>query len=175
MLQKAQGKLQDDSHKVGLANADAFCMPFSDGVFDNIVTFLFLQHFDDACRQRLYAEIRRLLRPSGVLVMNALNHEYHKELVNTRPVYDVIYRREVLIAELEAAGFQVEAILGVPLHEWHLYCLLRPFQRLPVIRQNESVQLKIALLLTRLLRRREKYIAAAPEWVVKCRKPAFSS
>ncbi len=175
MLLRAREKLQGDSRRVGLANADAFRMPFSDGTFDNMVTFLFLQHFDGTCRQRVYAEIRRLLRPGGVLVLNALNREYHKELIDTRPVYDEIYCREELVAELSTAGFQVEAILGVPLHPWHLHCLLRPFRRLPVIRHSESALLRIALLLTRWMCRRERYVAAAPEWVVKCRKPVFSS
>jgi ubiquinone/menaquinone biosynthesis C-methylase UbiE len=175
MLRRVQEKLHGKSGDMGLIAADAFRMPLPDSAFDNIVTFLFLQHFDGPCRQELYAEIRRLLRPNGVLVMNALNYHYHKDLIETRPVYDVIYRQEELIAELRGVGFRVEAILGAPLHAWHLDCLLRPFRRLSLIRRSEPAQVRIALLLTRLLRCRKKYVTAAPEWIVKCRNPGFSS
>ncbi len=51
---------------------DGFRLPLSPG-FDLVYSFRFIRHFHRADRERIYAEIRRVLRPGGIFLMDAVN------------------------------------------------------------------------------------------------------
>jgi ubiquinone/menaquinone biosynthesis C-methylase UbiE len=89
---------------------NGFQLPFSEG-FDLVYTFRFIRHFQLADRQRLYAEIRRVLRPGGSLILDAVNERISGPLRKAHPeeypIYDELYRPADLRRELAEAGFEV--------------------------------------------------------------------
>ncbi|MBI1814321.1 MAG: class I SAM-dependent methyltransferase [Deltaproteobacteria bacterium] len=100
---------------------DAFHLPVRDGGADLVFTVRFIRRFHLADRQRLYAEIHRALRPGGALVLDAQNRAValpHREArgLDRYPVYDELYDRPQLEAELHAAGFRVERVEGLIRH-----------------------------------------------------------
>jgi ubiquinone/menaquinone biosynthesis C-methylase UbiE len=104
-----------------IARGDAFRLPFSDGTFDFVYTLKFVRHFQLEDRRRLYTEIRRVMTPNGVFVLDAQNraislpHRQRKG-IDTYRIYDVLYDREELLAELEGEGFRVARISGMVNH-----------------------------------------------------------
>lgn len=76
----AQQHLRLASLPARLLNADAACLPFADGSFDQAFSIGVLHHMDDTaagCR-----ELLRVVRPGGILrVMFYNRHSYHYALV----------------------------------------------------------------------------------------------
>lgn len=121
MLETAQQRMNGSAGRWSFMRTDAFVLPFRSGSFDVVYTLRFVRHFQLADRQRLYAEIRRVLRPHGVLMIDALNREVSlphrlKHGVDKYPIYDVLYRREEIEAELGAAGFRVVTVESIIKH-----------------------------------------------------------
>jgi ubiquinone/menaquinone biosynthesis C-methylase UbiE len=87
---------------------DAFHLPFSPP-FDLVYSFRFIRHFRRADRERIYAEIRRVLRPGGCFLLDAVNARVSGPSRAKRPdlfpVYDKLYERSELFEELTGAGF----------------------------------------------------------------------
>jgi SAM-dependent methyltransferase len=106
--------------RVQWVRGNAFQLPFLDGEIDLVYSFRFVRHFQRADRDRLYAEIRRVLRPGGVFMMDAVNERISKPLRDASPeeypIYDELYRPEKLRAEMSAAGLPVVR-LG-PVQKW---------------------------------------------------------
>lgn len=121
MLAAARARLRARGLSWEVVRGDAFTLPFSDGQFDLVYTLKFVRHFQADDRRRLYEEIRRVLHPKGAFVMDAQNravslpHRTAKGL-GRYPIYDVLYDRTELIAEMEAAGFRVVRIAGILEH-----------------------------------------------------------
>src|SRR5437773_7026293 len=74
---------------------NGFQLPFAP-CFDLVYSFRFVRHFHHADRERLYGEIRRVLRPGGYFVMDAVNERLSKPLRDAHPeeypVYDKLYQ-----------------------------------------------------------------------------------
>ncbi|HXG09734.1 MAG TPA: class I SAM-dependent methyltransferase, partial [Gemmataceae bacterium] len=51
---------------------DGFRLPF-DQIFDLVYTFRFVRHFRRSDRERLYVQVRRVLKPGGYFVLDAVN------------------------------------------------------------------------------------------------------
>jgi ubiquinone/menaquinone biosynthesis C-methylase UbiE len=119
MLQKAAARTR--SARWQFLRGDAFCLPFRDESFDLVYTARFIRHFREEERTRLYAEIRRLLRPTGILVVDALNREVclparlERGLDQYR-IYDVLYGPGEAEQELQRHGFRVLEVEGVLRH-----------------------------------------------------------
>jgi SAM-dependent methyltransferase len=96
--------------KAEWVRGDAFALPFGKQ-FDLVYSFRFIRHFHRADRERLYAQIHRVLRPGGHLVLDAINVRVAKPIRDARPdeytVHDELYTPEGLREELGAAGFEV--------------------------------------------------------------------
>lgn len=95
---------------------DGFRLPFATAAFDLAFSVRFVRRFELPGREALYAELRRVLRPRGHLVLDAQNRlvaEAHRAGRDGYPVYDELWRREELIAELERAGFAVRHLEGI--------------------------------------------------------------
>jgi SAM-dependent methyltransferase len=121
MLETAQRRLNGDAARWSFLRTDAFVLPFRDASFDAAYTLRFIRHFQLDDRQRLYAEIRRVLRPHGVFMVDALNRlvslpHRRKRGLDHYQIYDELYRREEIEAELSAAGFRVVAVEGILKH-----------------------------------------------------------
>lgn len=121
MLATAQRRMNGTAGSWSFLRSDAFVLPFQSESFDAVYTLRFVRHFQLPERQRLYQEVRRVLRPRGVFMVDALNrdvsHPYRvKRGLERYHIYDVLYRREEIEAELQEAGFRVAAIEGMIKH-----------------------------------------------------------
>lgn len=101
-----------DRPHVKVQEADATQLPFADGSFDFVVTYLMLHHvigWDDAI-----AEMRRVLRPGGQLVGYDLTATRLARLLHVvdRSPHQLIAPSD-LTASMDAAGF---APIGVTTH-----------------------------------------------------------
>jgi ubiquinone/menaquinone biosynthesis C-methylase UbiE len=110
------------SPSVTWVQGNAFELPFSQNRFDFVYTFRFVRHFKRVDRDRLHAQIRRVLRPGGVFVCDAVNGVVSAPLRDANPaeypVYDKLYDSEQdLRAELAEAGFDV--LDAQPVQRWY--------------------------------------------------------
>jgi len=147
MLETAQQRMNGAAGRWAFLRTDAFVLPFRSEAFDVVYTLRFIRHFQLADRQRLYQEIRRVLRPRGVFVVDALNRRVSlpyrvKHGVEHYQIYDVLYRHGELEAELSAAGFRVVELAGIIRHSW----MQRPLNRLRRLRMHGLATALIALL-----------------------------
>jgi ubiquinone/menaquinone biosynthesis C-methylase UbiE len=144
--------------------SDAFVLPFRAESFDAVYTLRFIRHFQLDDRQRLYREIRRVLRPRGVFMVDALNRDVSlpyrmKRGIESYHIYDVLYRRDELEAELQAAGFRIVALEGIIKH-------FGVQQRL-----NRLRRLRLNGLATALIASLERIPGSNPSnWMLLCEK-----
>ena len=115
MLTTAQRRMNGAAGAWSFLRTDAFVLPFQSESFDAVYTLRFVRHFQLPERQRLYGEIRRVLRPRGVFMIDALNRDASlpyrvKRGLERYHIYDVLYRSEEIQAELQEAGFRVVAL-----------------------------------------------------------------
>ncbi len=110
---------------------DGFALPFASRSFDLVYSVRFVRRFEAEQRQTIYAEMRRVLRPGGHLILDAQNKLVagpHREGRNDYPVYDELWLRDELIAELEGAGFTPQHLEGIMRQfawQWRLHRLRR--------------------------------------------------
>ncbi len=138
---------------------DGFELPFSRS-FDLVYSFRFIRHFHAEERRKFYAEVRRVLEPGGWFVMDAVNESVSRPLreaaPNEYPVYDKLYGREELEAELRTAGLEPREITPVqkffhwqhssqvwlgPRANWLNRIVIRLLERLP---HNQGLEWIIA-------------------------------
>jgi|JRYF01.1.fsa_nt_gb ubiquinone/menaquinone biosynthesis C-methylase UbiE len=165
MLETARRRMDVQSGSWAFLRTDAFVLPFRDASFDLAYTLRFIRHFQDDDRRRLYAEIQRVLRPGGALILDALNRDtsYPSRLergLDHYKIYDVLYRPGEAEAELAAAGFRIERVEGILKH----FPLQRRFNRLR-FRLGWAARLAINAL--------ERLPGKRPStWMIVCEKPA---
>lgn len=117
MIDEGRGACRNGAEWV---QGNAFELPFDDE-FDLVYTFRFIRHFRRPDRNRLYEQIRRVLRPGGLLVVDAVNERVSAPLRRAAPddypIYDKLYGDEdELATEMREAGFAVERI--EPVQRW---------------------------------------------------------
>ncbi len=109
-----------------VVRGDIHRLPYADGAFDRVIMSEVLEHLDDDARG--LAEVRRVLRPGGLLAVTVPNARYPywydpinrvAEGVFRRPIrrgpfagiwanHRRLYRREDLVGLVERGGFAVE-------------------------------------------------------------------
>lgn len=151
------------SSNVQWVRGSGFALPFGEE-FDFVYSFRFIRHFHRAEREKLYSEIRKVLRPQGWLVLDAVNEQVSGPLraanPDDYPIYDKLYRDEAeLRTELSTAGFEVVHL--VPVQKW--------------FRWQYRVQLLLgprSRFLCRWVIRALEYMRRGPslEWIVTCRR-----
>lgn len=97
---------------------NAFELPFEMCEFDFAYSFRFVRHFHREDRGRLYAQLWKVLRTDGILVLDAVNARVSAPLREANPgeypIYDKLYRDEAeLSSELMEAGFEVLSVMPV--------------------------------------------------------------
>jgi SAM-dependent methyltransferase len=103
-------RLRDSNVKV--VRGDATSMPFEDAQFSGAVSFTMLHHVPSpALQDRLFREVRRVLKPGGVFAGVDSNQSLRMRLFH---IHDTLMPvdHKTISARLEAAGFedvQVEA------------------------------------------------------------------
>lgn len=147
MLRTARDRLRERGRNWLTLRGDAFELPFADASFDFVYSLKFVRHFQLIDRQRLYREVRRVLRPHGVLVLDAQNravslpHRQSKGL-DKYPIYDVLYDREEFLQELNEAGFRAARIEGI----LHHFALQQRINRLRLVGLSAVARALIAAL-----------------------------
>jgi len=134
-----------------------------DQAFDLVYSFRFIRHFHREDRDRLYAEIRRVLKPGGYLVLDAVNERVSRPLraanPESYPIYDKLYRPEELREELAGAGLE-------PVE-------MRPIQKFYGLQARSQILLgPRANWLNRLIIRGLERMPGRNglEWIVTCRR-----
>jgi len=141
----------------------AFELPFG-SEFDLVYSFRFIRHFRRDDRDRLYDQIRRVLRPDGLFVLDAVNQRISSRLRQARPddypIYDKLYEGpDELRNELAAAGFTVTAL--TPVQRW--YSL--QYQAQVLLGPRSRWLCRLAIRTLERLRH-----GPALEWIVTCRR-----
>jgi ubiquinone/menaquinone biosynthesis C-methylase UbiE len=101
--------------------ADAFNLHLNQQ-FDLIYSFRFLRHFTLKDRRKIYSTVTNLLNESGLFIFDAVHYDKptfvkYFERKGDIPIYDETYSKtDVLITELEDAGFEVLEIKRVVRH-----------------------------------------------------------
>jgi SAM-dependent methyltransferase len=105
-LQPARGRGLDGH----LARGDIQRLPFRDASFDAATSFEVVYHLGVANDQAALAELRRVLKPGGLLLLRVPAHDWlrgaHDRLVHTRHRYSPAEVR----TKLARAGFRVERL-----------------------------------------------------------------
>ena len=166
MLEEARQRLNGGPASWWFLRSDAFVLPFRSETFDAVYTLRFVRHFQSEHRQRLYTEIRRVLRPGGVFMVDALNRNASlpfrlKRGVERYEIFDVLYRCGEFEAELQAAGFRVAAVEA---HLKHV-AIQRSLNRLRRVRLDGLARV--------LIRSLEHLPGGNPSgWMLLCEKQA---
>jgi ubiquinone/menaquinone biosynthesis C-methylase UbiE len=113
----AEGRNRCPEH-VRWVQGNAFELPFEASEFDFAYSFRFVRHFHREDRDRLYAQLFRVMRPNGILVLDAVNAQVsaalRKASPESYPIYDKLYADEAeLRTELVDAGFEVLSLIPV--------------------------------------------------------------
>ncbi len=112
MLEIARAHLARNDWK--LVEGDAFSLPWSGPWFDLAFAFRFFRHFELEDRLALYREARRVLRPDGYLVFEALIQQPGS--VANSVMYEQLWTEPDLVRELADAEFRVESLVPVYRH-----------------------------------------------------------
>ena len=81
-------------------------LPYPDGSFDRVFSSLMLHHLDTASKDALLAEVRRVLRPGGMLVLTDMVADGHGHGGMSRHLADNV--GDAVSRRIAAAGFEVE-------------------------------------------------------------------
>lgn len=161
MLAEARRALGPASREVRFVRGDAFHLPFGPA-FDLLYTFRLIRHFDDTDRARIYAELRRVMTPGGILVFDAVNEAVSAPLRRANPQayrhYDALLTAEGLVGELEEAGFAVRGLDGVQ----HRFGLLAKVQVLIAPRSRPLARLALEAI--------DATGGEPLEWIVTCQR-----
>ncbi|MFD4637926.1 class I SAM-dependent methyltransferase [Lentzea sp. NPDC058436] len=77
MLARAERKLRRAGLEAKLDRGFAQELAFPDASFDRVFSSLMLHHLDSASQAEMLAEVRRLLKPGGLLVLADMTHHGH--------------------------------------------------------------------------------------------------
>lgn len=143
MIAAARVRVEQAGGRWHFVRADAFRLPLDGGQFDLAFSLRFVRHFAADDRERLYAELRRVLRPGGALIVDAQNRAVREAgHVERHAVYDELYSPESLRRELESHGFRLVELHGIIQH----HRLQRRLNRLRSLRLERLARRLIAAL-----------------------------
>jgi ubiquinone/menaquinone biosynthesis C-methylase UbiE len=134
-----------ESGQTRIARASATHIPFGDASFDIVTSFDMMQSVPDPDEATVVAEMYRVLRPGGALVINvaalevlAGNHSVLAEDLRR-------YTRRRLCAMLETAGFRVRRITYTNATLFPIILAVRTFQRAVGLAPPEHAHREISI------------------------------
>lgn len=154
--------LEVSGHRWSCLQGDAFHLPVSSG-FDLVYVFRLIRHFHAAERAAIYAQIREVLEPGGLLMFDAVNEAESAPLRARAPQeyqhFDAMSRPDALQAELADAGFAITSLEGVQ----HRCGVLGLIQTLVAPRSRT--------LARAVMECTDRFTGGQPlEWIVTCRR-----
>ena len=164
MLSIAQRRLPS-GHRWHFLNADAFTFR-AEEPFDLVYSFRFIRHFIRNDRNRLYDNVRHLLRTGGIFIFDAVHYDkprFIKYFENKGDVhiYDEIYPTpHKLIDELNIAGFELLQLRRLIQH-FYIQAIISRIAH--VLRLN-----KVGETLIRTIERLN--YGRSLEWIAICKK-----
>ncbi len=87
-------------------------LPYPDSSVDRVFSSLMLHHLDDASKDELLTEVRRVLRPDGILVLADLDgHDAHRGhgLGSHLTRRSIAATNTEMVARIEQSGFETES------------------------------------------------------------------
>jgi ubiquinone/menaquinone biosynthesis C-methylase UbiE len=78
MIEEASRKARDEGLDVQFEQGDMAALPFPDNSFDVVVCMLALMHVPPEDHSRVFAEVRRVLRPGGRLLVDVKNAVFER-------------------------------------------------------------------------------------------------
>jgi len=93
-------------------------LPYPDGSVDRVFSSLMLHHLDDASKDDLLAEVGRVLRPDGILVLADLDgHDAHRGHGLGRHLRrrSIAATNTEMVERIEGSGFETEPPTAYPL------------------------------------------------------------
>ncbi|KUN20316.1 ubiquinone biosynthesis methyltransferase UbiE [Streptomyces corchorusii] len=84
MLEVAAGKLRERNLTADLREGDMAHMPFPDGSFDTVTSMLALMHLPLEDRPAVFAEVHRVLRPGGRMLLGVKNALFEEMFTGDR-------------------------------------------------------------------------------------------
>ncbi|MGW4210725.1 class I SAM-dependent methyltransferase [Lentzea sp. NPDC004789] len=109
MLARAERKTRRAGVKARLDRGFAQELAFPDDSFDVVFSSLMLHHLDPAAKDEMLAEVRRVLRPDGVLVLADIRHEAAGERIAAAG-FTVEPTRRRKLRMLAEIGIEVAAV-----------------------------------------------------------------
>lgn len=132
MLTAARAKMDDGERDIEFVLNDAFQLPYSDGVFDVVVATRFLHLFSPSEQDFLLAEMGRVLKRNGLLVVDFYGYWHwfllfpivapYRALKRRRSTDDFRSRVRHAKTAVMKQGFDIEGLFGVGSY---LFVLLR--------------------------------------------------
>jgi len=116
MIHLAQVQSELQTSNVHLQVASAQSLPFEDNSFDWVICTLTTHHLSDEIRESMYREIRRIIKPTGSIVIS--DFHYPKAMLG-RAIVNTFMRRHAHISNLiqtpnesmlESAGFTLKRV-----------------------------------------------------------------
>ncbi len=100
-IESARQALTECDEKAGVLLGDAANLPFQDESYDVVVSFETLEHIHE--RTKFLSEIKRILKPAGLLILSTPNAHFTKPVSGqpTNPFHVFEYTTEELKSELE--------------------------------------------------------------------------
>lgn len=115
-LARAARKARRAGLDIRLDRGFAQRLPYPDGSFDRVFSSLMLHHLDTPSKDTLLAEVRRVLRPDGLLVLADAIATEHGHFGH-RPMRPHLHDNvgDAVSQRIAAAGFTVEPTRSMPL------------------------------------------------------------
>ena len=94
-------------------------LPYPDDSFDRVLSSLMLHHLDTKSKDEMLAEVRRVLRPGGVLVLADIQVDQHGHGHGSRSMSEHLHDNvgDAVAQRLKAAGFTAEPTRTVALRK----------------------------------------------------------
>ena len=114
-IENAKGKYRKENTTFVTGSADN--IPAEDNSFDVVISFETIEHISEDCQIRFLQEIKRVLKPDGILVMSSPDKENYSDIPNFKNEYHVheLYKDE-FVALLKSY------FLYVTLYDQGMYC-----------------------------------------------------